>query len=91
MPPGLHMRVDAHLGNYLSQKTKSMDCPRDNLLPTAVINGSIATKEGPPKIKAALDKVPGRRSMQLSMEQQAWQVRNLIRGLINSLSLDSKL
>nr|XP_043605947.1 DExH-box ATP-dependent RNA helicase DExH5, mitochondrial-like isoform X2 [Erigeron canadensis] len=80
LPLGLQTRVHAHLEKYLSRKPKSMDGFRDNLFSTTITNGSIATNEelfGKRELssqsKAAEDKVLWRKSMQLHVEQQAWQ------------------
>ncbi|KAK9052239.1 hypothetical protein SSX86_028867 [Deinandra increscens subsp. villosa] len=79
LSPGLHGRVDDHLGTYLSQKTKIMNGSQDNMFPTAIINDSVANngpfeqKDSFPKQKAVSDNALWRRSMKLSMEQQAWQ------------------
>ncbi|XP_022021050.1 DExH-box ATP-dependent RNA helicase DExH5, mitochondrial isoform X1 [Helianthus annuus] len=79
LSPGLHRRVDDHLEKYLSQKPKSIDGSQDNMFPTEIVNNNIANtgpfeqKESLPKNKAVSDDTLFRRSMQLSMEQQAWQ------------------
>lgn len=80
LPPGLQRRVDTHLGEYLSQKSRSMEGVRDNLFSRTSSNGSLATDEGLfeqpeplPQSKAALEKILWRRSLQQRTEQQAWQ------------------
>ncbi|XP_076911492.1 DExH-box ATP-dependent RNA helicase DExH5, mitochondrial-like [Bidens hawaiensis] len=79
LSPGLHRRVDDHVGKYLSQKTKSIDDSRDNLFPTAIDsdsianNGPVEAKESFPKNKGVSDNALWRKSMQLNLEQQAWQ------------------
>ncbi|KAL8196392.1 hypothetical protein R6Q57_024687 [Mikania cordata] len=72
-------RVGDHLRTYLSHKTKSMNGSQGKLFPAAIINDNTANN-GPfeqkasfPKSKAMSDNEIWRRSMQLSMEQQAWQ------------------
>ena len=82
LPPGLQRAVDAHLEKYLSQKTRSTDGSRESFSPATVTNGSSVINEGSceqrepaQQDKAALDKALWRRSMQLHMEQQAWQVK----------------
>ncbi|CAK9137165.1 unnamed protein product [Ilex paraguariensis] len=73
--PGLQRRVDDHLGEYLSQKPRTMD-----VFSRSSSSGSVATDEGLfeqpeplPHSKAAMEKIVWRRSLQLRNEQQAWQ------------------
>ncbi|KAL8267605.1 hypothetical protein R6Q59_004949 [Mikania micrantha] len=79
LSPGLHRRVGDRLRTYLSHKTKSMNGSQGKLFPVAIIsgntanNGSLEQKASFPKSKAVSDNEIWRRSMQLSMEQQAWQ------------------
>lgn len=80
LSPSLHRRVDDHLGKYLSQKTKSIDDSRDILFPNAIDsdgianNGPVEAKESFSKNKGVSDNALWRKSMQLNLEQQAWQV-----------------
>ncbi|KAD3642326.1 hypothetical protein E3N88_31550 [Mikania micrantha] len=79
LSPGLHRRVGDRLRTYLSHKTKSMNGSQGKLFPVAIIsgntanNGSLEQKASFPKSKAVSGNEIWRRSMQLSMEQQAWQ------------------
>ncbi|KAK3036728.1 hypothetical protein RJ639_030552 [Escallonia herrerae] len=80
LPPGLERRVDNYLGEYLSQKARSMRASRDNVISRSSSNGSMATDEGLfeqpepfPHSKAAMEKIIWRRSLQMRSEQQAWQ------------------
>ncbi|KAK2981983.1 hypothetical protein RJ640_007575 [Escallonia rubra] len=80
LPPGLERRVDNYLGEYLSQKARSMGAFQDNVISRSSSNGSMATDEGLfeqsepfPHSKAAMEKIIWRRSLQMRSEQQAWQ------------------
>lgn len=82
LPPGLQTRVDAYLGEYLFQKTRSVEGFRSSRFSRSSSNGSIANDEGLfeqpeplPHSKVAMEKILSRRSLQLRNEQQAWQVR----------------
>ncbi|KAK3006766.1 hypothetical protein RJ639_017121, partial [Escallonia herrerae] len=79
LPPGLERRVDNYLGEYLSQKARSMGAFRDYVISRSSSNGSMATDEGLfeqpesfPHSKAVLEKIIWR-SLQMRSEQQAWQ------------------
>ncbi|XP_028060184.1 DExH-box ATP-dependent RNA helicase DExH5, mitochondrial-like [Camellia sinensis] len=78
LPPGLQRRVDCYLGEYLSQKSRSMegfwDISRSNS------SCSIATDEGLfeqpeplPQSKAAMENIIWKRSLQMRSQQQVWQ------------------
>ncbi|KAI8023970.1 hypothetical protein LOK49_LG03G00881 [Camellia lanceoleosa] len=78
LPPGLQRRVDCYLGEYLSQKSRSMegfwDISRSNS------SCSIATDEGlfeqpepMPQSKAAMENIIWKRSLQMRSQQQVWQ------------------
>uniref|UniRef100_A0A5B7AYU7 RNA helicase n=1 Tax=Davidia involucrata TaxID=16924 RepID=A0A5B7AYU7_DAVIN len=80
LPPGLQSRVDDYLGEYLSQKSGSMESFRDIAFSRSSSSGSFATDEGffeqpepLPHSKAAMEKIIWRRSVQLRSQQQAWQ------------------
>ncbi|GJR92336.1 DExH-box ATP-dependent RNA helicase DExH5, mitochondrial isoform X1 [Tanacetum coccineum] len=94
LSPGLQRAIDAHLEKYLSQKTRSTDGSRDSLSPATVTNGSCVINEGSceqresvQQDKAAFGKALWRRSMQLHMEQQAWQTAMSLWHLILKLLL----
>ncbi|XP_059649653.1 DExH-box ATP-dependent RNA helicase DExH5, mitochondrial-like [Cornus florida] len=80
LPPGLQRRVHDYLGEYLSQKSGSMDSFRSVDFSRSSSNGSIATDEGLfeqpeplPHSKVAMERIICRRSLQLRNQQQAWQ------------------
>lgn len=83
LPPGLERRVDVHLKEYLSLKTKTAEGFR-HVFNRSNSDGSISSDEGifeqPQPLsssKAAMEKIIWRRSMQLYTEQKAWQVWSL--------------
>ncbi|XP_021896216.1 DExH-box ATP-dependent RNA helicase DExH5, mitochondrial isoform X1 [Carica papaya] len=73
-------RVDAYLGEYLSQKSRTKDkCPEDSFSRSSS-SGSIATDEGlfeqPEPLaatKTVMEKIFRRRSSQLLDQQKSWQ------------------
>ncbi|KAI7730506.1 hypothetical protein M8C21_028828, partial [Ambrosia artemisiifolia] len=84
LPPELQMRVEAHLGEYLSHKAKNNNGSQDSLFSKTTNNGSICNDEGlfeqpelGPQIQLAMEKVLRIRSVQLQTDQQAWQVQDL--------------
>ncbi|KAG7032056.1 DExH-box ATP-dependent RNA helicase DExH5, mitochondrial, partial [Cucurbita argyrosperma subsp. argyrosperma] len=79
LPPGLLRRVDEHLGEFLSQKSR-FKCFQDNSVSRSSSSGSIATDEGlfeQPELqassKAVMEKILWRRSLHLRDQQHAWQ------------------
>ncbi|XP_023531681.1 DExH-box ATP-dependent RNA helicase DExH5, mitochondrial-like isoform X2 [Cucurbita pepo subsp. pepo] len=79
LPPGLLRRVDEHLGEFLSQKSR-FKCFLDNSVSRSSSSGSIATDEGlfeQPELqassKAVMEKILWRRSLHLRDQQHAWQ------------------
>ncbi|KAK9276788.1 hypothetical protein L1049_006324 [Liquidambar formosana] len=80
LPFGLQKRVDAYLGEYLSQKTWSKGSFGDIAFSRSSSSGSIATDEGlfeqpepMSESKAVMEKIVWRRSLHLRNQQQAWQ------------------
>ncbi|KAA8532625.1 hypothetical protein F0562_032559 [Nyssa sinensis] len=78
--PGLQSRVDDYLGEYLSQKSGSIENFQDMAFSRSSSSGSIATDEGLfeqpdplPHSKAAMENIIWRRSLQLRSQQQFWQ------------------
>lgn len=81
LPPGLLRRVDAHIGEFLSQKSRLKGF-QDISVSRSSSSGSIATDEGlfeQPELqassKAVMEKILWRRSLHLRDQQLAWQVQ----------------
>ncbi|KGN52121.1 DExH-box ATP-dependent RNA helicase DExH5, mitochondrial [Cucumis sativus] len=79
LPPGLLRRVDEHLGEFLSQKSRCKGF-QDISVSRTSSSGSIATDEGlfeqpepQGSSKAVMEKILWRRSSHLRDQQQAWQ------------------
>ncbi|KAK6241891.1 Helicase [Theobroma cacao] len=77
---GLLKRVDAYLGEYLFQKSRTKESFPDNCFSRSSSNSSIVTDEGlveqPEPLassSAVMEKILWRRSLQLRDQQQAWQ------------------
>ncbi|XP_021297123.1 DExH-box ATP-dependent RNA helicase DExH5, mitochondrial isoform X2 [Herrania umbratica] len=77
---GLLKRVDAHLGEYLFQKSRTKESFSDNCFSRSSSNSSIVTDEGlfeqPEPLafsSAVMEKILWRRGLQLRDQQQAWQ------------------
>lgn len=81
LPPGLLRRVDEHLREFLSQKSRCKGF-QDISVSRTSSSGSIATDEGlfeqpepQGSSKAVMEKILWRRSSHLRDQQQAWQVQ----------------
>lgn len=79
LPFGLLRRIDAHLGDYLFQKSRTAGSFPDTFSRSS--SSSLYADEGlfeqPEPLassKAVMEKILRRRSMQLYDQQQAWQV-----------------
>ncbi|GAV81993.1 LOW QUALITY PROTEIN: dsrm domain-containing protein/DEAD domain-containing protein/Helicase_C domain-containing protein/HA2 domain-containing protein/OB_NTP_bind domain-containing protein [Cephalotus follicularis] len=77
---GLWRRIDAYLGEYLSQKSRTKESFQDNSFSRSTSSGRIATDEGLfeqqeplASSKAVMEKILRRRSLQLRDQQQAWK------------------
>ncbi|XP_022775911.1 DExH-box ATP-dependent RNA helicase DExH5, mitochondrial isoform X2 [Durio zibethinus] len=86
---GLLKRVDAHLGEYLSKKSRTKESFSDNCFSKSSSNSSIVTDEGlfeQPEPMASntaiMEKILWRRSLQLHAQQQAWQESLEGRGIL---------
>ncbi|XP_061990037.1 DExH-box ATP-dependent RNA helicase DExH5, mitochondrial isoform X2 [Rosa rugosa] len=80
LPLGLLRRVEAYLGDFLSQKSRTKETFPDVSFSRSSSSGSIGTDEGlfeqPEPVapnNAAMEKVLWRRSLQLRDKQHAWQ------------------
>lgn len=81
LPLGLLRRVEAYLGDFLSQKSRTKETFPDVSFSRSSSSGSIGTDEGlfeqPEPVasnNAVMEKALWRRSLQLREKQQAWQV-----------------
>nr|XP_011464073.1 PREDICTED: ATP-dependent RNA helicase DHX36 isoform X1 [Fragaria vesca subsp. vesca] len=80
LPLGLLRRVEAYLGDFLSQKSRTKETFPDVSFSRSSSSGSIGTDEGlfeqPEPVvsnNAVMEKVLWRRSLQLREKEQAWQ------------------
>ncbi|OMP10349.1 hypothetical protein COLO4_04583 [Corchorus olitorius] len=85
-------RVDAYLGEYLSQKSRTKESYSDNCFSRSSSNSSIVTDEGlfeqPEQLAsstAVMEKILWRRSLQLRDQQRAWQVDELVQHCKNGM------
>ena len=81
LPLGLLRRVEAYLGDFLSQKSRTKETFPDVSFSRSSSSGSIGTDEGlfeqlepVASNNAVMEKALWRRSLQLREKQQAWQV-----------------
>lgn len=81
LPLGLLRRVEAYLGEFLSQKCSTKGSFSDVSFSRSSSNCSIIGDEGLFEVpeplstsKVVMDKILWRRSLQLRDQQQAWQV-----------------
>lgn len=81
LPLGLLRRVEAYLGGFLSQKSRTKETFPDVSFSRSSSSGSIGTDEGlfeqPEPVasnNAVMEKALWRRSLQLREKQKAWQV-----------------